>query len=385
MTVTSIQRNFNNTPQIVNMEVTDSQATISATGWLNLAATIASIELANNGLWVWQPGDMVLVYSDADNTDVLYTVNSTTHSLILYSTAGAGGVTLPVVSGDFTVFSGTAGQLFDAGYSPSDPTKTKVVMAGSAVTVNHIAVFTDTLGTIDDDAATAINGGNIQAGLSGTAGTLASFPATAANGSLIVAAINAGGPFNTTISNSVMGQSSVISTPDPGVATSKFLLTDSAGTQTISTGNVAMTLGTLTLGSSGHASSLTIFPASAANGTLILAAANAGGAFNLTLSNGALAQSSVLTIPDVGASTGFVVTNPTQGKMKSVTAAAVAGGSASQTVTDAFCTTTSTVVANWNTSANPVSIEKVTPGNGSFVVLSSGDPGASTLGYIIMK
>src|SRR5579864_259819 len=50
------------------------------------------------------------------------------------------------------------------------------------VTANHIAAFNGTTGQIYSDPATAINGGNIQAGLSGTAGTLASFPATAANG-----------------------------------------------------------------------------------------------------------------------------------------------------------------------------------------------------------
>ncbi len=149
----------------MNMEVTVSQATVAATGWLALPATIASIELANNGLWVWQPGDLVLVYSDADDDDVLYQVNLTTNSFILYSTAGNGAVTLPVVANDFVNFDGTLGALKDSGYSPSDPAKTKVVMAGSAVQVNYIAHFIDTAGTIDDTAANIQNDGNIQAGI----------------------------------------------------------------------------------------------------------------------------------------------------------------------------------------------------------------------------
>jgi hypothetical protein len=70
---------------------------------------------------------------------------------------------------------------------------------------------------------------------------------------------------------------------------------------------------------------------------------------------------------------------------KSVAGAVVAGGAAAQTVTDAFCTSASCVVATWNTQANAVSIQKVVPGTGSFVVTSSGDPGASTLNYIITK
>jgi len=100
---------------------------------------------------------------------------------------------------------------------------------------NHIAVFNGTSGQIKDGASTAINLGNLQAGASGTAGTVASFPATAANGSLILAAVNAGGAFNTTISNSVMGQASVISIPDPGAATAKFLL--DSGVQSMAAGS----------------------------------------------------------------------------------------------------------------------------------------------------
>lgn len=69
--------------------------------------------------------------------------------------------------------------------------------------------------------------------------------------------------------------------------------------------------------------------------------------------------------------------------MKSGEQVAVAGGAAAQTVTDAFCKTTSGVVASWNDTTNAVSIQKVAAGNGSFVVTSSGDPGASHINYII--
>lgn len=72
-------------------------------------------------------------------------------------------------------------------------------------------------------------------------------------------------------------------------------------------------------------------------------------------------------------------------QMKNVAQAAVAGGAAAQTVTDAFCTTASCVVASWNDTTNAVSIQKVAAGNGSFVVTSSGDPGASHINYIITK
>ena len=71
--------------------------------------------------------------------------------------------------------------------------------------------------------------------------------------------------------------------------------------------------------------------------------------------------------------------------MKSVAQAAVAGGAAAQTVADAFCTTTSCVIASWNDTTNAVQIQKVAAGNGSFIVTSTADPGASHLNYVIFK
>jgi len=181
---------------------------------------------------------------------------------------------------------------------------------------SHIATYTNTTGTLSEDAATAINGGNIQAGLSGTAGYLASFPATAARGSLrLVGAVSVGNTV-TQITNASQAAARVYTIPDGGQSASSFLLTDSGTTQTIATGNLALsagsftasgaitsTAGNITSGSSGDAGTFISFPATAANGTLIVAAANAGGAFNTTVSNGTMGQSSVISIPDPGAAT----------------------------------------------------------------------------------
>jgi hypothetical protein len=290
---------------------------------------------------------------------------------------------------------------------------------------NHIATYTNTTGTISEDPATAISGGNIQAGLSGTAGYVASFPATLATGSLrLVAASNSGNTL-TEITNASMGQASTITIPDPGVTATDFILADSAGTQNINTGSLDIVLGNLTVaagnisatagslsagttvtaatgiiattgnivasqgnliaGSSGHVGTISSFPGTAANGELILAAVNAGGAFNTTISNGVMGQSTVYTLGDIGATTGGIVVATSAIRMKSVAGASVAGGAAAQTITDAFCTTSSNVVGNWNTQTNAVTVEKIVPGNGSFVVTSSGDPGASTFNYIITK
>jgi hypothetical protein len=96
------------------------------------------------------------------------------------------------------------------------------------VTANHIAIFSDTSGNLTDDATTAINGGNIQAGLSGTAGTLASFPATASKGSLKLVAVANTGDTVTTISNAAMGQATVLSIPDPVAATANIAVVNGA-------------------------------------------------------------------------------------------------------------------------------------------------------------
>jgi len=102
-------------------------------------------------------------------------------------------------------------------------------MANGAVTIGRIACFTDTAGTIDDNAATAVNGGNIQAGLSGTAGVLRSYSSTGSKGYLEVAGVANTGDTATTVSNAEMGQATVVSIPDPGVATANVLLEDSLG------------------------------------------------------------------------------------------------------------------------------------------------------------
>lgn len=125
----------------------------------------------------------------------------------------------------------------------ADPSAGGVSFSGGASTANALPVFSDTAGNIKAATTTVTLGqalsitgaltasgaiastaGNITSGSSGDAGSFISFPATAANGTFIFEALNAGGAFNTTLRNSVMGQSSVLSFPDPGAATANVLL-----------------------------------------------------------------------------------------------------------------------------------------------------------------
>jgi len=221
-----------------------------------------------------------------------------------------------------------------------------VTFSGPASTANNLAVFSDTAGNLKaaSTAATlafgltlstgnfAASQGNVTAGSSGHAGQLASFPGTAANGSFIFKAINNAGGFNSTLSNANIGQATVYTLPDSGQATTNILLSDNAGTQHILSGNLSVDVGNLLAGSSGHAGTLTSFPATAANGSLILAAINNTGGFNSTLSNSNIGQSTVYSLPETGAATSVLVSSqsniPTNNVaftiVKTATAAALA-------------------------------------------------------------
>lgn len=137
----------------------------------------------------------------------------------------------------------------DAMVFNADPSAGGVSFSGPASTANALAVFSDTSGNIKAASTTTTLGqalsitgaftasgaitstaGNITSGSSGDAGTFISFPATAGNGTLILQAVNAGGAFNTTIASGTIGQSSVVTIPDPGTATSKFVLQDGNNT-----------------------------------------------------------------------------------------------------------------------------------------------------------
>ena len=119
----------------------------------------------------------------------------------------------------------------------ADPSAGGVSFSGGPSVANSVPVFSDTSGNIKPQTTTATfpfgvtsagpiqsTTGNITSGSSTDAGSFISFPASAANGTFIFSALDAGGAFNTTLRNSAMGQSSVISLPDPGAATANVLL-----------------------------------------------------------------------------------------------------------------------------------------------------------------
>ncbi len=225
---------------------------------------------------------------------------------------------------------------------------------------NHIATYTNTSGNLSEDPSTAISGGNLQAGLAtGTAGTLISMPSSGSKGSFIVKAISNTGNTNTTLSNDAMGQASVINIPDPANAigqlvigatatpfvsgnfpknsgtaglmvdsglavsaiatTSTAVLLTPAGDQSITIHNLTVAQGNLQAGSDAHAGTLASFPATTGNGSLIISALNAGGAFTTTLRNSTMGQSSVISLPDPGAATAKVLLDTGTGATATIT------------------------------------------------------------------
>lgn len=172
-------------PRLGRMVTNDILSAVTAVGYLN--------QNAPGGGTTFLPTDMLLVaYSD-----------------------GNGGT----ITNEFSLSFG-AGNIITLMLS-----STEVALPTKA---NHIAVFTNTSGTLGEDAATAINGGNIQAGLSGTAGTLASFPGTASKGSFVVKAVANTGNTTTTLSNDAMGQATVVNIPDPANAVAQALIAATA-------------------------------------------------------------------------------------------------------------------------------------------------------------
>lgn len=288
----------------------------------------------------------------------------------------------------------------------------------------RIAVYTDTNGTLSM-GGTAVNAGLIESGLvgGGITGEFLAYPTTASEGYLALLAVsNASGNFHTIISNAAaIGQSQTISIPDTGAATGNFILSGltGAGIQHITRGSLEVDAGGLIAGiaTGGTAGSLTLYPATAANGSLVLSPVANAGNHAATISNvTALAQASVYTLPDpanavarilVGATatpftTGHLLASSGTGGLVVDSGIATASvqltstihaaqspniggaGAGPVTVTQAGVATTSIIVASMVSSSNPVEIITVTAGTGNFAVTFSGNPGASAIiNYIV--
>ncbi len=358
-------------PSFVYIYTSNTEAEVVATGYLNSAAKEG---------WAFNETMLAVVYTTDDGPG-LYQISISGGNVSLVAFIAAGNVDLPVVD-------------------------------------HHIASFVGTSGQIGDQTGTVIQKGSLQAGLSGTAGTLISFPATAANGSLIIAAVANVGNKTTTISSVAgLGQNQVITIPDVGAATGNFIVSGISGTQHIVLGALQVDAGVISSGLStgGTAGGFIAYPATTTQGSLRLIPVGNAGNFAVSISNvSTQGQATVMTIPDVAASTGqfvaktaaFVSGNLIQAsgtagltidsgvatsglqlksQVKAAQSADIGGAGAGPidiAVTGA--TSASVAVATVLSSSNAVSILKVVPGTAKISVTFSGDPGAAAIvNYIV--
>lgn len=229
-------------PGFIYINTNDTFATVTTANYLNNVAS-EGFSFSNN--------QMALVQTTDDGV-VLLQVSVSGSNVSLVEPAGPGNVTLPTIA-------------------------------------NRLIVSTNTAGQLANLTGTAVNGGSLQAGLSGTAGSLISYPSTASKGSLRVTAVANSGDTITTLSNASMGQASVITIPDPANALGRLLIGATA-TPFVS-GNFPVASGTAGLMVDSGVAATNLVSKTAANtfsgsGQIILAKANGTEASNLVTASG---------------------------------------------------------------------------------------------------
>lgn len=124
-------------PRRVTVHTSGTYSDITTRGFLSNSSVTGITLLPTDEIHVTYAGNNNVILQPIFNSDGTITLKDTISSVLL-----------PVVDGDFTVFNGTTGQIKDAGYSASNPAKTKVVMLDAASTASRFAMFTDTAGTV---------------------------------------------------------------------------------------------------------------------------------------------------------------------------------------------------------------------------------------------
>jgi len=123
-----------------------------------------------------------------------------------------------VTDGDFAVFNGNTGVIKDAGYLPSDSTKTRVSMASGSTVVNNFAKFADVHGTVSDAGARIISG---TTGTYAGGGTSNTFSVTGLSSSCVGSAVIRASTNSVSITKALPGTNTLAITfsADPGANT----------------------------------------------------------------------------------------------------------------------------------------------------------------------
>lgn len=130
MAISSLLRNFNGDPNIVTMVTDSSLATITTNGFLLLPATLADMQLLNNGVFEYADTDLWLIYySDGIG---FFTRNDSTNAFV--SLAANGGLSNTLSSGN--LFVGSAGNVATGVAMSGDAT----MASTGALTIANLAV-----------------------------------------------------------------------------------------------------------------------------------------------------------------------------------------------------------------------------------------------------
>src|SRR3990167_82254 len=383
--------------------------------------TVAASSLTIDSV-VCEEGDRVLLQTQTNtNEQGVYIVDSIGSTVVLKRASDQqsmeqmlAGQNVAVAAGSlnagnfYTIVEPLPAQLgINALVFNADPGAGSVSFSGAASTANALPVFSDTAGNIKAATTTVTLGqalsvtgaftasgaiastaGNVTSGSSADAGTFISFPATAASGTLIFAAVNNTGNTNVTVSNAAHGQASVYSIPDGGQATAEFIISDSAGTQHITSGSLQVDAGNLLAGVSGAAGFVSSFPATLARGSLRLTAVNNTGDTLTTISNAAMGQASSNFLLTDSAGTQSIATGNltlTLGDLAASAGDITAGSSGNAGFVSSFPTTAAKgslqLAAVDNTGNTITTISNAAMGQAS--VVSIPDPAAATANFCI--
>lgn len=129
----------------------DSYATVTAAGYLNGLNTQGQPVNTNDVF------DVVYNYTSANSPGTyVQLIASVTAGVVTLAAAG-GDVILPVVNGDFAVFSGTMGAIADSGLSASAASQVYVVTSPGGLTTGQLAEFKDANGTLENSGLLVSN------------------------------------------------------------------------------------------------------------------------------------------------------------------------------------------------------------------------------------
>lgn len=225
MAITFIQTDFIGesgvTPRLVRITCDDPYATVISQNYLQSARKV-------NGYTFYPTDFFAISYSGGASW---FNVTLVGDTITLFPTVNPGIIPGAFTPGNLAVFSSTPGQLVDLGFSPSNPTKSKLASVFSATVAGNLLKAQDVVGTIGD---AGISANDIQS-KSNIVATTASYAGGSASFTMILTGIVATSivslSFRTQANPSsiltvvpTMNTLNIVTTADPGASTFNLIV-----------------------------------------------------------------------------------------------------------------------------------------------------------------